>query len=185
MANQIVLKKSSVIDAQGVPKAPLPSDLIYGELAINYAAGKLYYKTASNTIAEFVSSGSEGLDVDQTKSLTKVLTLTTDWQDVGISGADLATGTYIVQLYANDSGAGGYNSNEYYSGTMSWYSGSTFTSAELPSDEIPLHRAGASSDAGLYLRTYRTNNGVLKLQVYSNYANASSSNYVFKFRRLI
>lgn len=180
MANQIILKKSSV-----VAKAPLADDLVYGELAINYADGKIYFKTANNTIAEFVSSSSEGLSVDQIKTITKAITLSTDWQDVGISGTDLATGTYVVQLYANDSSAGGLNSNEYYSGTMSWYSGTTFTSAELPSDEIPLHRAGASSDAGLYLRTYRTNNGTLKLQIYSNYANASSSNYVFKFRRLI
>ena len=180
MANQIILKKSSV-----VAKAPLADDLVYGELAINYADGKIYFKTANNTIAEFVSSSSEGLSVDQIKTITKAITLSTDWQDVGIGGTDLATGTYVVQLYANDSSAGGLNSNEYYSGTMSWYSGTTFTSAELPSDEIPLHRAGASSDAGLYLRTYRTNNGTIKLQIYSNYANASSSNYVFKFRRLI
>lgn len=180
MANQIILKKSSVAD-----KVPLASDLVYGELAINYADGKLYFKTSSNNIAQFVSTGSNGNGLDQIKTITKSITLTTDWQDTGISGTDLATGTYIVQLYANDSNAGGYNTNEYYSGTMSWYSGTTFTSAELPSDEVPLHRAGASSDAGLYLRTYRTNNGTLKLQIYSNYDNASSSNYVFKFRRLI
>lgn len=180
MANQIILKKSSVVN-----KAPLAEDLVYGELAINYADGKLYFKTANNIIAEFVSSTSEGFGIDQIKTITKALTLNTDWQDVGISGTDLATGTYAVQLYANDAGAGGFNYNEYYSGTMSWYNGTTFTSAELPSDEIMLHRAGASSDAGLYLRTYRTDNGILKLQIYSNYANASSSNYVFKFRRLI
>ena len=180
MANQIILKKSSVTD-----KVPLVGDLAYGELAINYADGKLYFKTSTNAIAEFVSSTSEGLSIDQVKTITKSLTLTTDWQDTGISGTDLATGTYVMQLFANDSSAGGYNSNEYYSGTISWYSGTTFTSVELPSDEITLHRAGASSDAGLYLRTYRTNNGTLKLQIYSNYANASSSNYVFKFRRLI
>ena len=163
------------------------SDLVYGELAINYADGKIYYKKSNNSI-DYIGSKlipTEGTELDQIKTITKTLTLTTDWQDVGIGGTDLATGTYAVQLYANDSGAGGYNTNEYYSGTMSWYSGGTFTSAELPSDEITLHRAGASSDAGLYLRTYRTNNGTLKLQIYSNYANASSSNYVFKFRRLI
>lgn len=180
MANQIILKKSSV-----AAKVPVSGDLVYGELALNYTDGKLYYKTSSNTISVFTSSGSEGLDIDQIKTITKPITLTTDWQDTGISGLDLATGTYVVQLFANDSGAGGYNSNEYYSGTMSWYNGATSTGAELPSDEIPLHRAGASSDAGLYLRTYRTDNGTLKLQIYSNYANASSSNYVFKFRRLI
>ena len=45
MANQVLLKKSSV-----GAKVPLTTDLAYGELALNYTDGKLYYKTASNTI---------------------------------------------------------------------------------------------------------------------------------------
>ena len=127
-------------------------------------------------------------NVDQLVTITKSLTLTTDWQDTGIKSSDLATGTYIVQLYANDIAAGGTSSNEYYSGTMSWYAGNTDSSVSLPTDEIVLHRAGGSSDAGLYLRTFRTESADpdnLKLQIYSNLANPSASNYVFKFRRMI
>ena len=115
--------------------------------------------------------------------VTKTFTLTQEWSDVGISGTDLQTGTYLVQLFANDIAAGGSNNNEYYSGTMSWYSGATTPSLELASDEIVLHRAGGGSDAGLYLRTLRGN--VLKLQVYSNLQNDSAANYVFKFRKMI
>jgi len=129
-----------------------------------------------------------GTEIDQITTLTKSLTLSTNWQDTGISYTNLATGTYLIQMFANDSGAGGNNSNEYYSGTMSWYAGATNSSAELPTDEIQLHRAGASGDAGLYLRTYRsaTIDGTnLKLQIYSNSANNSASNYVFKFRRML
>lgn len=48
MANKLLIKKSSVVS-----KVPTTSDLDYGELAINYADGKLFYKTASNTIASF------------------------------------------------------------------------------------------------------------------------------------
>ena len=134
------------------------------------------------------SAPTEGTDIDQITTITKSLTLTTDWQDTGIKSTNLATGTYIVQLIANDVGAGGTNNNEYYSGTMSWYSGDTDSALELPTDEIVLHRAGGSGDGALYLRTYRTptidiNN--LKLQIYSNTANASAANYVFKFRRII
>lgn len=134
------------------------------------------------------STPSEGTGIDQILTLTKSLTLTTDWQDTGIKSADLATGTYILQLFANDTASGGTNNNEYYSGTLSWYSADTNSAAELPTDEIVLHRAGGSGDGALYLRTYRTasadiNN--LKLQIYSNTANASASNYVFKFRRII
>jgi hypothetical protein len=129
-----------------------------------------------------------GTEIDQIKSITKSLTLTTDWQDTGISYIDLTTGTYMVQLFANDAGAGGTNSNEYYSGTMSWYAGSTNSSVELPTDEIVLHRAGAGGEAGLYLRTYRSSAAAgtnLKLQIYSNSDNSSASNYVFKFRRMM
>lgn len=45
MANKIILKKSAVGG-----KAPLSSDLDYGELAVNYADGKLYYKNSGNAI---------------------------------------------------------------------------------------------------------------------------------------
>lgn len=177
MASKIILKKSSVV-TDGVPKAPVAADLDYGELAINYASGRLYYKDSQNTIQYFLP--------EIILSITKSITLTTNWQDTGISGQDLATGTYIVQLYANDTSAGGTSINEYYSGIMSWWAGATNSSVELPTDEVVLHRAGGSSDAGLYLRTYRTNNnGVLKLQIYSNQASASAANYVFKFKRFI
>jgi hypothetical protein len=134
------------------------------------------------------STPSEGTDIDQIKTVTKSLTLSTDWQDTGVKSTDLTTGTYVVQLFANDTGAGGTNNNEYYSGTMSWYGGNTDSAMELPTDEIVLHRAGGGGDGALYLRTYRTpsadiNN--LKLQIYSNTPNASAANYVFKFRRII
>ena len=138
----------------------------------------------NGSLQRWENRGYEGGNLDQITTITKSITLTTDWQDTGINGGDLQTGTYIVQLFANDVGAGGSNNNEFYSGTMSWYSGATSSSVELPADEIVLHRAGASNDAGMYLRTYRTA-GILRLQIYSNQSNPSASNYVFKFRRMI
>jgi hypothetical protein len=179
MTSKIVLKKSSVAN-----KVPLATDLDYGEIALNYQDGKLYFKKSDNSIEYFLTSS--GLDTITT--ITKSITMTTDWQDTGIKSTDLATGTYIVQLIANDTGSGGTNNNEYYSGTMSWYSGDTNSALEMPTDEIVLHRAGGSGDGALYLRTYRTptaNPDNLKLQIYSNTANASAANYVFKFRRII
>jgi hypothetical protein len=50
MSNKIILKKSSVTD-----KAPVAGDLSFGELALNYADGKLYYKTPTNEIDYFLS----------------------------------------------------------------------------------------------------------------------------------
>ena len=48
----IKLKKSSVSG-----KIPLVSDIDYGELAINYADGKLYYKHSDTSIRSFLDSG--------------------------------------------------------------------------------------------------------------------------------
>lgn len=45
MANKIILKKSSISE-----RVPTVDDLAYGELAINYTDGKLYYKRSDNTI---------------------------------------------------------------------------------------------------------------------------------------
>lgn len=51
MSSTLLLKKSSI-----TAKVPLVGDLVYGELALNYADGKLYYKTATNTIDAFSSA---------------------------------------------------------------------------------------------------------------------------------
>lgn len=48
MANKIILKKSSEAS-----KAPQTSDLEYGELALNFTDGKLYFKNSSNVIESF------------------------------------------------------------------------------------------------------------------------------------
>lgn len=58
MANKIILKKSAVGG-----KIPLSSDLDYGELAINYADGKLYYKNSANNVASIGGSGGGTISV--------------------------------------------------------------------------------------------------------------------------
>jgi len=47
----IKLKKSSVIG-----KAPVTGDIEYGEVALNYADGRLFYKNSSNVIKNFIDS---------------------------------------------------------------------------------------------------------------------------------
>jgi len=56
--SKIILKKSSVVE-NGVPKAPQPQDLEYGELALNYAAGILYYKSTNNQIQQISGNSSQ------------------------------------------------------------------------------------------------------------------------------
>ena len=67
MANKIVLKKSSE-----ALKVPAPADLDYGELALNFADGKLYYKTAANNIASFNASAGASYTAGDGLSLTGV-----------------------------------------------------------------------------------------------------------------
>ena len=51
MANVVKIKNSGISSAT-------PSSLEYGELAINYADAKIFYKNSSNNIAEFNLVGS-------------------------------------------------------------------------------------------------------------------------------
>ena len=51
MSSKIILKKSSI-----AAKAPVVGDIDFGELALNYNDGKLYYKKSDNSI-DFFSSG--------------------------------------------------------------------------------------------------------------------------------
>ena len=57
MATNIKLKKSAVAG-----KVPLSIDLEYGELAINYSDGRLYYKTDTNVIDYFKSGSLDSAD---------------------------------------------------------------------------------------------------------------------------
>lgn len=129
----------------------------------------------------------DGTDIDQIKSYTKSLTLTSSWQDTGVNGAELATGTYTIQVTVNNSGANGYQYDEMYSGTMTWYGSNTNSTDH---DEIVLHAAGhARNGKSIFLRTLRTvssDANDLKLQIRDNRnATQTASNYIFKFRRLI
>lgn len=49
MANTILIKRSDTV-------AAVPSTLSYGELALNYADGKLFYKNAAGAIVSFSGS---------------------------------------------------------------------------------------------------------------------------------
>ena len=125
-----------------------------------------------------------GTEIDQIKSFSKTLSPTLNtWFDTGISGTDLSTGIYLLSLIIDDNSNGGSHYNETYTGTVSWYSGTTNST---DSDEIQLHRSGENPNSGtIYLRTIRTlSNGTLKLQIYSN-KSITSYTYVFKFRRFM
>jgi hypothetical protein len=126
----------------------------------------------------------DSTDVFGLKTFTKSLTLTTSWIDTGISGTDLSTGTYIVQVYVHNYDVSGGQYDEYYSGTMSWFASTTNST---DADEIVLHKAGHAPNGNwINLRTLRqANPGTLKLQIISSVATTGADNYIFKFRRMI
>ena len=157
----------------------------------------------SGTNAKFEVAGSlkhSGLElttggaIDQISEFPMTFQLAANtWTDTGIDGTDLSTGTYTMQVYVSDFSVGGQHYNEYYSATISWYSGSTNSTVV---DEIPVHRAGHAPNAGdLQFRTQRasgTDSHDLMLQVKTNSAytgaldNSSSGKIMrFKFRRLM
>lgn len=123
-------------------------------------------------------------DFSRVISIQKQIKLTTDWQDTGIAGNNLETGTYVVQVRGFNAS---YTSlySETYSGIMTWYA------SETNSDnysEIFLHNAGhADNSNAIYLRTSRRayGNGGLHLQIACKVAASGTDTLTFKFRRLI
>jgi len=85
MANRIILKKSSV---QG--KVPSSGDLEFGELAVNFADGKIYYKDSNSDIASF----SKVTDSDDVPEGTSNLYFTT-------ARANSAIDTRVDQGFVN------------------------------------------------------------------------------------
>jgi len=98
MSNKVLLKKSSVLG-----KAPIASDLDYGELALNYADGLLYFKNASNTVQSFAAYNAEVVTLTATQTLTnKTLTSPTlNTPNINGGSVSLSTGTLVVPVSAS------------------------------------------------------------------------------------
>ena len=150
---------------------------VNGSANVSWSLSEIGAAASSHSHSNYVSTSDYALT-----TISKTLTIGTSWMDTGIAGSNLATGSYIVQVSGMDSTATGFYS-EIWTGTMSWYSGTTNST---DSDEIVLHKAGhASNGKTIYLRTIRvSSNGTLKLQIAASAA-LSSTNVTFKFRRLI
>ena len=139
-----------------------------------------------NTISHSGLTMTQGTNIDQYYELNINMQITDEWQDTPIKSTALPTGTYIVQVFANDNSVGGQHYNETYSGLMSWYSSDTDSTVF---DEIVLHRAGRGPGSGvLFLRVQRTetsNSDDLKLQISGTIQTAGAVLYTFKFRRML
>lgn len=108
MSNNIILKKSSVGD-----KVPLAGDLQYGELALNYADGNLFYKNSSNAITTIASNKFVSVTGNVTGG------------NIQTSGAISATGniTLGTVTYPNVFGTSGQFLTSYGNGQLYWSTG--------------------------------------------------------------
>lgn len=116
------------------------------------------------------------------------IAITSEWQDIaGFHGGSQTfltqPGTYIVQVYYESNPADGMYQG-YFSGIMSWYTGTTNSNN---ADEIVLHRVGHAYANTIYLRTRESLKGdpdpYTKLQISAN-SNLKEHTYKFKFKRI-
>ncbi len=115
------------------------------------------------------------------------LTLSTTWQDTGVSATNLSTsGVYLVTCALSDFAVGGGQYTETYVGMMYWYA-STTNGSDVA--EIPLHHSGhADNNRYIYLRTRidpAASTGKIYLQIRGNGTNSGASTYTFTFKRLM
>jgi len=87
---KILLKRSSVAG-----RVPTAGDLSYGELAINFEDGKLYYKDASNNIKAFVDSA-------RVQAIADAVEATAESQLDSSEVTALIDRTFILNLVQND-----------------------------------------------------------------------------------
>lgn len=94
MSNKVLLKKSSVLG-----KIPAEADLDYGELALNYADGLLYFKNSSNQILSF-SAGGVSLTATQTLTNKTLTSPTLNTPSINGGNISVGNGTLIIPFSA-------------------------------------------------------------------------------------
>lgn len=145
-------------------------------------------KTITYTPLADASIDITATDLFETYTFEKSLTLTPNWIETGITGTDMVTGSYIIQVKVNDGSVNGADGlshwSEMYTGTMTWYADGTNNTDE---DEIVLHKAGhASNGNNIYLRTKRkSSSGRLVLEMSCNKTCTVASTYTIVARRLL
>ena len=101
MTTAIKLKKSSVAG-----RAPSVGDIEHGELALNFADGKLYYKNSSNIIKNFVDSDIVAAAITaDVKTLDQVTTAgNTTTNSISVGGLNVNN-----VIYPDSDGTAGYS----------------------------------------------------------------------------
>jgi hypothetical protein len=123
------------------------------EVVMNTSVSGYYRKPLSALWSWIKSKIASEVIPDVVTIQTPEITITTDWQDIGISKDSIPTGTYAVQFYSDECPIISIY-QDIFSGIMSWYAEET-NSEE--STEVTLHYAGhAPNSQRFYLRTTRS-----------------------------
>lgn len=124
MANTIKIKNSGTA-------ANIPAALEHGELAINYADGKIFYKNNSNTIVEFGGGGGAS-SLDELSDVA--ITSPEEFQGLSYNGTSWVNGHIPLVSYVRNA-----ESNTITTGTCVYLFGAT-------GDHSTVKRADNSSD---------------------------------------
>ena len=141
----------------------------------------------SGNISQWTNDSGYITATSSTYTYSASLTLSTSWQNTGVTATELSTsGVYIVTCAVNDFGVGGGQYTETYVGMMYWYAAGTNSNNAA---EISLHHSGhADNDRYIYLRTWTDTGGAtgkIYLQIKGNGNNSAASTYSFTFKRLL
>lgn len=131
----------------------------------------------------------ENYVIGNLKELVKQVNISTIniWYDTGITGGDLESGTYIMELYLTSSSVNDQY-QERISGILAWRNESTNSN---DADEVPVSKAGhARNGHNIKLRILRTRSGEttpnrIKLQISDTVAWKGIGTLTFKFRKII
>ena len=118
--------------------------------------------------------------VDTVYSFTTTsIALGVAWQDSGISGSSqLMTGVYNFRIQVD-------GSNEFYQGSLPWYSGNGSSTLSDEFTEVVMAKLGDGATASsVYMRILRVASGAPKIQLAAS-SSLASQTYTFTFRKLI
>lgn len=163
------------------------------EYVLNKGMFPLFIDTEKNSVGINCFPANEnslevnGLDVSTIKEFTKSLKLSANtWTNVGINYQDLSTGTYVMQVFMDGFADANGQWNERISGIVTWFDSPTNSE---DADDIPVSKAGHAKNSHNIKfrinRTLRTNDGVMRLQMYDDIGWNGYADVVFRFKRLI
>ena len=162
----IQLKKSATPTA-------VPSNLANGELAINYADGKLFYKAANGTIAAISGAGGSGANTFATMNANGTLVVADSASDVlsFISGNNIS----IVGDAVNDSITIGLKDSIIVPGDVNVVGSITVSGTNvIPTLVSAFNQANTANAVAVYAANFANSINVIAVNAY-NTANAAAS----------